>query len=237
MKVGYVVLLSDQEAPEQSTATRLSGTRPSARRMRGTTRFGSTTTCCTAWVGRTNEGIWEGWTTMTALAEATSRVEIGSLVLCNQFRNPAILAKMAHTFDEISEGRLILGMVPVGIVLSSTLSECHSTIESPDSRKPSRSFGRFSHRGRSTSRVPTTPCATARSGQWVLEATFLPWWELSAHERCDLQPNTATCGIRPTSPLPMTQRTRSPSTTRPSRKSSLRLCQNRRFSPGFALTT
>lgn len=47
---------------------------------------------------------------MSALAEATRRVELGSLVLCNQFRNPAVLAKMAVTLDEISNGRLILGV-------------------------------------------------------------------------------------------------------------------------------
>ena len=36
--------------------------------------------------------------------------ELGSLVLCNQFRNPAILAKMAVTLDEVSQGRFILGL-------------------------------------------------------------------------------------------------------------------------------
>ena len=55
-------------------------------------------------------GIWECWTLLCALAEATSQVELGTIVLCNPFRNPALLAKMAHTLDEISNGRLILGV-------------------------------------------------------------------------------------------------------------------------------
>ena len=48
--------------------------------------------------------------TLTALAVATSRVELGILVACTGFRNPALLAKMADTLDEISHGRLILGL-------------------------------------------------------------------------------------------------------------------------------
>ena len=55
-------------------------------------------------------GIWECWTMLAALAEATQRAEIGTLVLCNAFRHPAILAKMATTLDEVSHGRLILGI-------------------------------------------------------------------------------------------------------------------------------
>ncbi len=60
--------------------------------------------------GEGTTGIWECWSMLSALAEATRRVELGTLVICNAFRNPALLAKMAITVDEISGGRLILGM-------------------------------------------------------------------------------------------------------------------------------
>src|SRR2546426_10994746 len=51
----------------------------------------------------------ECWTTLSALAPMTSTVTMGSLVLCNNYRNPALLAKMASTLAEVSSNRLILG--------------------------------------------------------------------------------------------------------------------------------
>ena len=55
-------------------------------------------------------GIHESWTVLTAVAAMTSRVEIGPLVLALPFRNPALTAKMAVELDEVSNGRLILGV-------------------------------------------------------------------------------------------------------------------------------
>jgi probable F420-dependent oxidoreductase len=55
-------------------------------------------------------GIHEAWTILSALAAETTRPDLGVLVLAMPFRNPALLAKMATTLDEVSGGRLILGV-------------------------------------------------------------------------------------------------------------------------------
>jgi len=55
-------------------------------------------------------GFWEPWSILPALAEATSSVELGPLVLCTGYRAPAMAASMAESFDEVSDGRLILGL-------------------------------------------------------------------------------------------------------------------------------
>ena len=60
--------------------------------------------------GMAPRGPWESWTLMAGLAAATERVELGPLVASVSFHNPAVLAKMAATIDEISGGRLILGL-------------------------------------------------------------------------------------------------------------------------------
>jgi probable F420-dependent oxidoreductase len=55
-------------------------------------------------------GQWECLAFLAGLAEATERVEIGTVVACNGFRNPAVLAKAATAIDEVADGRLVLGL-------------------------------------------------------------------------------------------------------------------------------
>lgn len=70
------------------------------------------------WVGdhllyrdaRGSRGPWESWSLLAALGEATERVVLGHLVAATSFHAPAMIAKKAGTIDEISGGRLILGL-------------------------------------------------------------------------------------------------------------------------------
>lgn len=110
MKIGYMVMLSVR--PELGRPHRYAELREMAAAVEAA-GFDS------IWLadhllyrppGKPTRGIWECWTMLSALAEATARVELGTLVLCNLFRNPAIVAKMAATVDEVSGGRLILGI-------------------------------------------------------------------------------------------------------------------------------
>ncbi len=55
-------------------------------------------------------GMHEAWTLLSAVAAVTTRVELGNLVLCASFRDPGLTAKMAATLDEVSGGRLVLGV-------------------------------------------------------------------------------------------------------------------------------
>ena len=58
-----------------------------------------------AWVGP-----WEAWSTMSAIAAVTERIEIGPLVASTSFHAPTMLAKKAAALDEISGGRFVLGI-------------------------------------------------------------------------------------------------------------------------------
>jgi alkanesulfonate monooxygenase SsuD/methylene tetrahydromethanopterin reductase-like flavin-dependent oxidoreductase (luciferase family) len=52
----------------------------------------------------------ECWTLMSALARETSRLRFGTLVVCNGYRHPPLLAKMAATLDHVADGRLEFGL-------------------------------------------------------------------------------------------------------------------------------
>jgi len=55
-------------------------------------------------------GPLEAWSSLAALAEVTERVDLGPLVAATSFHSPAMIAKKAATIDDISGGRLILGL-------------------------------------------------------------------------------------------------------------------------------
>lgn len=58
----------------------------------------------------TERGPWEVWTSLAAIAASTSRIKLGPLVAATAFHAPQMLAKMASTVDEISGGRLVVGL-------------------------------------------------------------------------------------------------------------------------------
>ena len=60
--------------------------------------------------GLPERGPWDAWTMLAGLAAVTDRVALGPLVACSAFHPPGVLAKLAATVDEVSGGRLVLGL-------------------------------------------------------------------------------------------------------------------------------
>jgi probable F420-dependent oxidoreductase len=60
--------------------------------------------------GRPERGPWDAWTLLAGLAGVTERVTIGPLVACTAFRPPGLLARAAAAVDELSGGRLVVGV-------------------------------------------------------------------------------------------------------------------------------
>src|SRR3954468_3702100 len=60
--------------------------------------------------GRAERGPWDCWTTLAALAAVSERVELGPLVACTAFRPAGLLARAAAAVDEVSGGRLRVGL-------------------------------------------------------------------------------------------------------------------------------
>ncbi|ELZ08072.1 F420-dependent oxidoreductase [Natrinema thermotolerans DSM 11552] len=63
-----------------------------------------------SWIGDPRRATHECWTTLSALAEATDEIRLGTLVTSQSYRHPALLAKMAAGVDQVSDGRLELGL-------------------------------------------------------------------------------------------------------------------------------
>lgn len=63
-----------------------------------------------ATTARRDASLLETWTALTALVVNTSRIRLGTMTLCNQFRHPPLVAKMIATLDVISNGRLDVGI-------------------------------------------------------------------------------------------------------------------------------
>jgi probable F420-dependent oxidoreductase len=111
MKVGVMLPVGDMDAAG-GPSTRWSD-------VRGVAEAAEASSLDSVWIADhllaqmpdgTVHGMHDAWTLLSAVAAVTSRVELGPLVLCSSFRDPGVVAKMAATLDEVSGGRLVLGL-------------------------------------------------------------------------------------------------------------------------------
>src|SRR4051794_40113177 len=87
--------------------------------------------------GREERGPWDAWSLLAALAACTDRVRLGPLVSCTAFGPPWLLARGAAAVQEVSDGRLVLGLAAGWTRRSSGPSACLTTGAQPASSTPS----------------------------------------------------------------------------------------------------
>ena len=109
MKIGLVLPMSDADGPGAGAWTRLKQLAQLAE-AGGIDSLWLYDHVIFRFPEEDEAGLHEATTLLAAVAAATERAELGTIVLCTGFRPPAITAKMAATIDEIANGRLILGL-------------------------------------------------------------------------------------------------------------------------------
>lgn len=111
MKVGVMLPVGDMDAAQGSSTT--------WSHVRAVAETAESSGLDSAWIADhllaqmqdgTVHAMQDAWTLLTAVAAVTSRLELGPLVLCSSFRDPGVTANMAVTFDDVSGGRLVLGL-------------------------------------------------------------------------------------------------------------------------------
>ncbi|MEU4192743.1 LLM class flavin-dependent oxidoreductase [Kribbella sp. NPDC026611] len=111
MKIGVMLPLGGEDGP--------GGTMPGWKDVRAVAEAADQSGLDSVWMadhflyrdpGGRVYGMHDGWTMLSTVAAVTTRVERGNMVLCASFRDPGLTAKMAATLDEVSGGRLILGV-------------------------------------------------------------------------------------------------------------------------------